>query len=268
MTLDALPGPDADVRIEATLCEGFDAGHRMGIWWLPAGEPRGAVLCVQPLGAERSTARHAIASQAWRLAARGWAVLLIDLFGLGDSPGEPAEATLDGWRSDLLRAAMLARRRHSGSNVLWGVRSGALLVADVAMALDQLIDLYVFWQAPASGDAIATIRPEGGSLAPSLLADLRELRMEPPAIAEHGRPPAALFLEVSGLSSMTEEVSVPACNLAEAWLEAGYLAVPRSAAQPTFQAAHATTDGERWPLRSESLMGACIATEEFLEDAQ
>ena len=103
--------PDAAVHaevlagIEAIQLEGFRDGPRFGVWWRPAQRaPRGAVLCVQPLGRERSLARHVLASQAWRLAGRGWAVLMPDLYGCGDSPGEPGEASLEGWRADLLRA--------------------------------------------------------------------------------------------------------------------------------------------------------------------
>lgn len=257
--------PQAIARVEPAQLEGFDGGPRFAVWWLPVGrEPAGSVLCVQPFGAERGAARHALAMQAWRLARRGWAVLLIDLFGTGDSPGEPAEATLAAWRGDLLRAAMLARQRHAGPNVLWGVRDGALLAADVAVALDQLIDAYVFWQAPADGAAVGAVPGEGGSLAPELLAELRELRMQPPPVAERGAPAAVLFVEIGDSRAPPDAVSALAANLTESWLEAGYVATPRTVSGPAFW----VTDGtvSPWPASPVVLpVAAYLATEEFLE---
>lgn len=266
MALDSTGGLGVGARIETTQLEGFDNGPRFGAWWLPgAGALRGAVLCVQPLGRERTAARHALAAQAWRLAARGWGVLLVDLYGTGDSPGEPGEATIEGWRRDLLRAAMLVRQRHAGPNVLWGVRGGALLAADIAVALDQLVDAYVFWHAPARGDRIAEgLASEGGSLSPAMIADLQALHMQPPPAADHGSPPGALFLEINEAAVGPAEVSAATCELTETWLEAGYLATPRPARARAFWAARAA--GSRSPGAAAPLpVAAFMATEEFLE---
>lgn len=274
MTERDAPGAREPARIEPARVEGFEGGARFGVWWLPTGrEPRGAVLCVQPLGEERSLARHALAAQAWRLAAHGWAVLSIDLYGTGDSPGEASDATLEGWRSDLLRAALIARQRHSGPNVLWGARGGALLAADIAVALDQLVDAYVFWQAPASGREIGDTAHEGGRPAPALLATLHELHMQPPPVAEHGAPPAALFLEFDEPGSARTGLSPLTASLTETWLAAGYLATPRVARSAPFwrPATAAPASGARGtpdiPQARERALPtpAWFATEEFLE---
>ncbi|MBN9460403.1 MAG: hypothetical protein J0H00_04185 [Burkholderiales bacterium] len=252
-------GREATVRIEPNQLEGFEAGPRFGVWWLPVRrEPRGAVLCVQPLGAERAAARHTLACQAWRLAALGWAVLMVDLYGTGDSPGELYQATLEGWRRDLLRAALLARQRHTGYNVLWGVRGGALLGADIAVALDQLIDAYVFWQAPDDGRRMVETMDEGPAMGPDTLAALRDLRMLPPPAADHGALPAVLFLEIGEAPGGLADVSPLTCTLTEAWLEAGYLATPRAALASPF-----------WlPGGAAQPLSAFAATEEFLESMQ
>lgn len=262
------------VRIEPEQLDGFEEGARFGVWWLPVRrEPRGGVLCVQPLGAERSAARHALACQAWRLAARGWAVLLVDLYGTGDSPGDLGEATLERWRRDLLRAAMLTRQRHVGRNVLWGVRGGALLAADIAVALDQLVDAYVFWQAPDHGARIVATLGEGLAPGADIAAALRQLRMQAPPAAEHGALPAALFVEFRDDAGTLAEVSPETCALTQAWLEAGYLATPRPALAPAFWIPGGATalrevvvphDVGAPPLP----LGAFITTEEFLEDLQ
>lgn len=269
--------PEAVARIEPVQLGGFDRGPRFGVWWRPTRTaPRGAVVCVQPLGGERPVARHALASQAWRLAERGWTVLMADLFGSGDSPGDPGEATLEGWRADLLRVAMLARQEHSGPNVLWGARHGALLAADVAVALDQLIDAFVFWEAPDSGAEISTSSHEGGSAAPALAAALRELQMQPPPVAEHGAPPAALFLQFDAPGPGLGELSPLTSALTESWLAAGYLATARVARCDRFwrPAAAAPRSGAPGspevpqPQMRALPVSAWLATEEFLEGLQ
>jgi pimeloyl-ACP methyl ester carboxylesterase len=266
MTQDSTSVLEAAARVEPTQLEGFQDGARFGVWWLPTRRsPRGAVLCVQPLGAERTTARHALSTQAWRLAERGWAVLMVDLYGTGDSPGEPGQATLEGWRADLLRAAMIARQRHAGPNVLWGVRDGALLASDIAVALDQLVDAYVFWQAPESGHGISDDTGEGGALSQALLVELRGLHMQPPPASDHGTPPSALFLEFVDPAAGRLELSAHTAALTEAWLAAGYLATPRNAGAARFWVAGHETARSRQATDGASASPASFATEEFLE---
>lgn len=274
MTQDPPATPEAAARIEPTQLTGFDRGPRFGVWWRSTRtEPRGSVLCVQPLGNERPLARHALALQAWRLAERGWTVLMVDLFACGDSPGDPGDATLEGWRADLLRAAMLARQEHSGANVLWGVRHGALLAADVAVALDQLVDAFVFWQAPESGRKIATSNYEGGSASPALAAALRELQMQPPPVAEHGAPPAALFMQFDVPGPGLGELSPLTSALVESWLAAGYLATARVARcgrfwRPATTVSRIGAPGSPdvpQPQLHALPAAAWLATEEFLE---
>ncbi|MBN9429715.1 MAG: hypothetical protein J0H09_24745 [Burkholderiales bacterium] len=248
-------------RLQGCYLDDFEHGPRFAVWWLPIeGTPRGSVVVAQPLGEERNLARRVLAAQAHRLAARGWAVLMIDLFGTGDSPGNAADATLPLWRSDLLRAAMLARRHSEGPNVLWGVRDGALLTADIAVALDQLVDAYVFWQAPERGDNIvASMRVDGERLSPAMLDELRQLRMQPPPTAEHGVQPSVMFLEIRPQQPPgAAQVSSLTCSLTENWLEAGYLASPR-----------AVTGRQFWRNARLPLPAAAFkATEEFLENLQ
>ncbi len=277
MTQNPPAVPEAAARIEPAQLEGFGRGPRFGVWWRPTRTaPRDSVLCVQPLRNERAVARHTLALQAWRLAERGWSVLMVDLFGSGDSPGDPGEATLEQWRADLLRAAMLARQEHSGLNVLWGVRYGALLAADVAVALDQLVDAFVFWQAPESGHEFAAANQEGGNASPALVAALRELHMQPPPVAEHGAPPAALFLQFDTPGPGVGELSPITSALTESWLAAGYLATARVMRCDRFWRPATTTSrigapgspGVPQPQLRALPAAAWLATEEFLEGLQ
>lgn len=227
-------GRDGPARFEPAQLDGF-GGPRFGVWWTPVErEPRGAILCVQPLGDERPCARRVIAAQAWRLAARGWVVLVPDLYGSGDSAGDPAEVTLDTWRNDLLRCAMLVRRRAEGPNVLWGVRAGALLGVDIAVALDQLIDAHLYWQAPESGRSAADALAASSRLPARLLASLGELRMQAPPTAERGSLPSVAFVEINEAPASLGDVSLATRALTESWLDAGYLASARAARVPAF----------------------------------
>ena len=269
MSPAAAPLATSAARIEPAQLEGFDRGPRFAVWWLPSGrDPLGSVLCVQPIGAERAAARHALAAQAWRLARQGWAVLLLDLFGTGDSPGEPADASLEGWRGDLLRAAMLARQRHAGPNVLWGVRAGALLAADIAVALDQLVDAYVFWQAPADGSVLATLPAGGDSLSPAMFAELAELHMQPPPVDERGATPAVLFVDSDETGAAHGGISPMVADLTGQWLEAGFAAMPRTVSVPPFWVpSDVPGNPGAWSSATSAALPAAmfLVTEEFLE---
>ena len=140
------------VTIKPEFLEGFANGPRFAVWFTPSDSaPIGAVLCLQPIGEELSRSRRVLALQARRLARLGWAVLMIDLYACGDSPGDTDDATLARWRADLLRATMHVRERASGPTILWGTRVGALLAVDISAALVQLVDALVFWAPPPLG---------------------------------------------------------------------------------------------------------------------
>ncbi len=140
-------------RLEPAFLEGFQGGRRFALWVAPPeGRPaRGSILCVQPFGEEANLSRRVLVAQASRLALAGWTTLLLDPYGTGDSDGATGDATLSLWRADLLRASRLARERAPGPFVLWGTRLGALLAAELAIALDQIASAIVFWQPAATG---------------------------------------------------------------------------------------------------------------------
>ena len=140
-------------RLEPAFLEGFQGGRRFALWVAPPeGRPaRGSILCVQPFGEEANLSRRVLVAQAARLALAGWTTLLLDPYGTGDSDGATSDASLALWRADLLRASRLARERAPGPFVLWGTRLGALLAAELAIALDQIASAIVFWQPAATG---------------------------------------------------------------------------------------------------------------------
>ena len=172
--------------------------------------PRGAILYLPPFAEEANRSRRMAVLQARRLAARGWAVLLLDPFGTGDSAGEFREAHWDLWLADAARAAdWLAACWPGGHITLWGLRLGALLAADLAAREADRFSRLLFWQPLLRGDrfmaqflrlrtaaAMAVGQKESGEvlrarlaageilevagyeLAPDLVAAVEELRLE------------------------------------------------------------------------------------------
>lgn len=117
----------------------------------PARTPRGAVLYVHPFAEELNRTRRMAALQARALAAAGYGVLQIDLYGCGDSSGDFGDARLPLWRNDLALARQWLQARVDGPLLLWGARLGALLALDHIAGQRQAPDALLLWQPVASG---------------------------------------------------------------------------------------------------------------------
>ena len=118
--------------------------------------PIGSILHLPAFGDEMNKARAMTARAARALAALGYGVLQIDLFGCGDSAGEHHEATLSGWASNLDDAIdWLAARGASGPPLLWALRTGALLVPSLLSASARDASL-ILWQPVVSGTQYLT----------------------------------------------------------------------------------------------------------------
>lgn len=229
-------------RLEPAFLDGFEGGRRFALWILPhAGTPvRGSLLCVQPFAQEAQLARRVLVGQAMRLASSGWATLVLDPFGTGDSDGAASEATLAVWRSDLLRASRVARERVAGPFVLWGTRVGALLAAELSVALDQIVEAIILWQPTLAGTDLIPLRPDdeaeardreaplvdlcGQRWRRDLVDDLRALSMQPAVQGEHSAACPVLILGIESDRAHGAPSPKPLAQLAEAWLQAGFLA--------------------------------------------
>ena len=93
--------------------------------------------------------------QAQAFAGLGHGVLVLDLFGTGDSPGEFEQADLEAWMTDLAAGVRWLREHGGGCRTLWGVRLGALLAARLAQH-DAGIDRLLLWQPVVSGKTFWT----------------------------------------------------------------------------------------------------------------
>jgi exosortase A-associated hydrolase 2 len=157
-----------------------EAGQRFCIHHPGTRDGRGVVY-VHPFCEEMNKARRMAALQSRRLAAAGYSVLQIDLFGCGDSSGNFVDARWEIWKRDLQVAIGWLRSRVGGSLGLWGLRLGATLAADVARDPALGIERLLLWQPVGSGEAFLTqfLRLR---LAAEMLADgaaqtgVRELR--------------------------------------------------------------------------------------------
>lgn len=148
--LDRLPADSFFLKAEL--------GKRFCIYHAP--QPgricRGAFIYVHPFAEETNRSRHVVALQARAFADRGYGVLLIDLFGCGDSSGELADATWTIWKTDLTLAEKWLNDRLHTPIGLWGLRLGALLALDFARDAPCWITPIILWQPVTSGKSFMT----------------------------------------------------------------------------------------------------------------
>jgi exosortase A-associated hydrolase 2 len=128
-------------------------GRRFCLFHAAAAPARGALLYLPPLAEEMNCARRAAALQARALAAAGYAVLQIDLYGCGDSDGDFADATWAVWIGDACAAADWLAGRTGHAPMLWGLRAGCLLAAAALPRLPDT-DRLLFWQPVFAGGEI------------------------------------------------------------------------------------------------------------------
>jgi exosortase A-associated hydrolase 2 len=142
---------------EVAHCSPFflDAGGRrlFALWVAPAemSMVRRAVLYVHPLGDEMNKSRRMAARQARLLAGRGVGVLLLDLYGCGDSEGDFADARLPLWLDDLHHALDWLQSRVDGDTWLLGLRLGGLLA--MRLAHERSVAGVVLWQPAVDGES-------------------------------------------------------------------------------------------------------------------
>lgn len=129
-----------------------DQGERFCLAHAPTGAPRGAIVYVHPFAEEMHKSRRMAALQARALAARGWLVLQVDLFGCGDSAGDFGEARWETWAHDVRAGLDWVRAQAPGPLALWGLRLGATLACELAADPALGVGRVVLWQPVASGE--------------------------------------------------------------------------------------------------------------------
>jgi exosortase A-associated hydrolase 2 len=134
-----------------------EPGDRFCIFHSPAGGGTGpGIVYAHPFCEEMNKSRRMAALQSRRLAAAGYAVLQIDLFGCGDSSGNFVEARWEIWKRDLQIAINWLKSRVSEPLGLWGLRLGATLAADVARDASLGVEQLLLWQPSLNGEQFLT----------------------------------------------------------------------------------------------------------------
>jgi exosortase A-associated hydrolase 2 len=91
------------------------------------------------------------------LQARGFATLVPDLYGTGDSFGNFGDADLETWQADVLAACRWAESEHCPVTQCLGVRLGCTIAAVVAESLYfPRLTATVFWQPVLDGQRFLT----------------------------------------------------------------------------------------------------------------
>jgi exosortase A-associated hydrolase 2 len=111
-----------------------------------------SVLVCHPFGEEKQITHRRLVECARELAERGIRVLRFDLYGHGDSEGEPDEVDFAYWLEDVASAVRWLRERYPREAVgALGLRLGASLVAQFAEDHLEDLDFLVLWSPVVNG---------------------------------------------------------------------------------------------------------------------
>lgn len=89
--------------------------------------------------------------QARAFAKAGYGVLILDLYGTGDSEGSFGEANLIRWQQDILAAVNWLAESSDQPPIIWAMRSGALIAADLIQQQPDLTDQMILWSPVNNG---------------------------------------------------------------------------------------------------------------------
>lgn len=222
-------------------------GGRLHVTTFPVdpSRARGVVIAVAPFAEEMNKARRMMALQARRFQAEGYAVVLQDPLGCGDSDGDFSDAAWTTWLADLQDCVETEAQRFGVAPMLWGVRLGAVMASEVARRAPHCERL-IFWQPVVSGDQALNqflrlrIASELASAGRERVADLRA-RLAAGEVLEVGgyeiRPELALplaqatlvppqrsgvvdWFELSAVARVA--LSPSGARVAESWRRAGW----------------------------------------------
>ena len=230
-------------------------------------QPLGAILYVHPFAEEMNKSRRMVGMQSRALAAAGYSVLQMDLFGCGDSSGELRDAAWEDWLTDLHQAALWLQGQSHAPLWWWGLRSGCLLAVAAAKASSAPAQ-FVFWQPTPSGKTVLQ-----QFLRLKVAADLHSGQSKQIMEALRGQLAAGQSVEVAGyeLSASvaqgleTATLAPPAGARRLEWLE---LSTREEAAlMPASSIALTAWTQEGCAVRSQVVSGSAFWQTTEIEDA-
>jgi exosortase A-associated hydrolase 2 len=127
--------------------------HYSPLEYLPS---RGAVIVFPPFAEEMNKSRRMMVLQARALAAEGMQVLMVDLYGTGESAGDFEQARWEIWHEDIEIAATWLHKRGVTRISALGLRLGALLAMDFTRRCAGRLERIVLWQPVLNGAAVLT----------------------------------------------------------------------------------------------------------------
>jgi len=110
------------------------------------------IVHVPAFAEEMNKSRHMVAMQSSAFTERGYSVLVLDLFGTGDSQGGFSEATWISWLQSIEAAFVWLDSQGVESISLWGVRSGVLLALDFLQQYTYPVEKLICWQPVLNGE--------------------------------------------------------------------------------------------------------------------
>lgn len=136
--------------MEPLFIEG-QTGRLFALYHPPASKGRQKdILIVPPFAEELNRCRHMMAAFARTMAAEGTGVLILDLYGTGDSEGRFEGASWDGWKADLETAALWLEAKGRTLGGVLAIRTGALLALDWLSTIQRPVPKLALW-APVTG---------------------------------------------------------------------------------------------------------------------
>lgn len=114
------------------------------------------MLFAPPFGEEMNKSRRQVAATAEHLVAAGYAVVVPDLFGTGDSAGDFSDATWDTWRSNLVSTITWSVEQGLPVQAVIALRLGCVLAAQALKEAEHQVARTAFWQPVESGRQFMT----------------------------------------------------------------------------------------------------------------
>ena len=130
-------------------------GRIFALLYLPKVAKRG-VLFVPPFAEELNKCRRQITQTARSLADEGCAVLVVDLFGTGDSESDFSKARWEIWKSDVTTAISWMESDGPAVDAIVATRLGCALAAESLREASRSVLNTVFWQPVVSGRQFMT----------------------------------------------------------------------------------------------------------------
>ena len=132
-------------------------GRLFALYHSPGPGGRNAdILVVPPFAEELNRCRHMMAAFARAMAMKGFGVMIIDLYGTGDSEGSFESASWDGWKADLETAARWLEVKERSLGGVLAIRTGALLALDWLSSSGRSVPNLALWGPVTGGQQFIT----------------------------------------------------------------------------------------------------------------